>query len=157
MLNATAVRSPLPAGDVINSSLSSCPPGGLAEGGGLGGGGGGQGTFHPPCHILHNHVYGASPKRDFRHSAFSSKFQHFSPKTFGEVWWIFKPLVRMASSRISDFCAQHENDLRLGALRSACDAKVTRGRPGPWNSPGGPWVMERGRPRPVDQPRLCPG
>ncbi len=56
-LKATAVRSLLPAGNVIDSSLSflSSPRGmGPARGRGLGGGG--QGTFHPPCHILYCHI-----------------------------------------------------------------------------------------------------
>ncbi len=46
-----------------NSSLSSlsstsyaiCREGGVQWGGGLAGGGG-QGTFHPPCHVLHYHL-----------------------------------------------------------------------------------------------------
>ncbi len=56
--------------DVINYSLSSLSStshavprgGGSGRRGGLGGGGGGlgrgrgQGTFHPPCHLLHYHM-----------------------------------------------------------------------------------------------------
>ncbi len=54
------------AGNVIDSSLSSTSHAvhgggsrGRGSGGGgsrQGGGGGGQGTFHPPCHILHYHM-----------------------------------------------------------------------------------------------------
>ncbi len=53
-LKATAVRSPLPAGNVGDSSLSLSSP--LGAGGGMSGGGRGQGTFYPPCHILHYHM-----------------------------------------------------------------------------------------------------
>ncbi len=47
------------AGNVVDSSLSSTShantnPGGGVQAGGVGGGG--QGTFHPPCHILHCHM-----------------------------------------------------------------------------------------------------
>ena len=50
------MRSPLPASNVIDSSLSSLCSlrGGLAGGGGLTGEG--QGTFHPTCHMLHYHM-----------------------------------------------------------------------------------------------------
>ncbi len=48
------------AGNVVDSSLSSLSSprgGGLVGGGGSGGGGGGgQGTFHPPCYVLHYHM-----------------------------------------------------------------------------------------------------
>ncbi len=46
------------AGNVIDSSLSSLSSAGWgpAAGGSGQGGGGGQGTFHPPCHILHYHM-----------------------------------------------------------------------------------------------------
>ncbi len=62
VLKSTTVRSPLPAGNVVDSSLSSLSSplrGGLAEGGGGGGGGfgeRGQGIFHPTWHILHYHM-----------------------------------------------------------------------------------------------------
>ncbi len=51
------------AGNVVNSSLSSSSStshavrrGGGSSLWGVQAGGGGQGTFHPPCHILHYHM-----------------------------------------------------------------------------------------------------
>ena len=77
VLKATTVRSPLPAGNVVDSSLSlssSRAGGALVGGGGSsggggwggaeggGGGGGGQGTCHPTCHKLYYHLV-LRPKR----------------------------------------------------------------------------------------------
>ncbi len=72
VLKATAVRNPLPAGNVVDSSLSSLSSpqgrGGTSGGSGREGGSGrgrgsgrgegvrGQGTFHPPCHMQHHHM-----------------------------------------------------------------------------------------------------
>ncbi len=49
------------ASNVINSSLSSLSLVTRGDWWGVGGGGGGlrgrgQGTFHPPCHVLHDHM-----------------------------------------------------------------------------------------------------